>query len=63
MSLFARRRFVHLAAAFAALSALTPRLSAAALRPTRPGDDEFVVVNGWVLKRSDLPMTDAGHKR
>jgi hypothetical protein len=47
-----RRHVLYIGAALGALAALVPPVFRPAM--ARAVDDEFVIVNGWVLKREDL---------
>jgi hypothetical protein len=49
---FTRRHVLFIGAALGALAALVPPVFRPAM--ARAVDDEFVIVNGWVLKREDL---------
>jgi hypothetical protein len=50
-SLFSRRSFLRLAAAL-------PFLSILGFAPRNAGSGEFVEVDGWILRRSDLRRKD-----
>ncbi len=54
-----RRRFLQSAAALPALALLpAPRPAPARAPAPRADDERLIVVDGWVLKRSDLALLE-----